>query len=346
MGGYNPDWKCYPIVLRPTDSTVEMHVTHEKEYDLALLIGELEIPLKSRDRVFAEDYIRTVVSDIPYVNNLDHEEPDGDYGTPARTDYGHFSDDFSYLNSEILFIDARNGSYVIASETGSVVGEGSGSDYARNETIINPVPAIMTGVDLKLVVPVTVPWTTTKQSTLRVKVGTPGIDETIISEEETVTAANYRLGITSGEGMVIGSFVMSWGDFDVIDTDFSYSIYSFTPKYHIPLPLDRRLEYNLFDYLTFSDAMDLDHFEAFKLRFGYFGGWPAVVEPVVVDKTHEIEPTGSWAEDANKNIFVSMLTDYDDPQVINKIYDSGALVVLDAASMIADKEVYFPVAPV
>lgn len=342
--GFNPAWKCYPILLRGTDETHELQVKHTKDYTLELVIGETVIPLQKRKREFVEVYRSKATYDKPYIGNIDHVVPDGDFGTPEFSDSGSLSDEIAFTKATIHYLDARMPSYVISYTEGAVSGSGSGNDYACGEYLINPIRALVGPFDLKAVVPITIDWTASSTDYTQVSIGPAGtgVQERIQGLTTNMDDPKYRMGVTGGGVMTIGHFALSWGDFDVVDTSQPYTREVFSGKYHIPLKEEMRLDYYNGDWQKFWDAVDRDHFSEFKARWGYFGSEGATSEiGVLLPKSSATTPIGSWPMAADGNVFISMNAE---GKTFNTLYAKDDQKRTEPSTVIdTAADVYFPV---
>jgi len=345
---YNPNWDCYPKAFAAIGEEADVTRSHQRNLTLTVTVGGVEYTV-TRTRDFSDSYHRRHVKSKPYVvnagaggsgmNSVSEGDPNARY-----EDTGSMKEDFSFSDLNIKFMDLRHDIIVFDETEGTVTAAASNSEALGIQTIAG------FGLDMAGAFNI-------RNANIWAVVGLPTTFHTTGSYAEKIQAevaktfgstnvsdaVLYPVGVTDGSPMAISSFSYYefnavWGQFDVVDTRYPFSIpgQSYTKRYFYLE--DEAKAPDLYDHAKLNIGQDRTLDDALCAVFSAVWGTTGHAEGAIPAIGYDTYfPFGSWAVDVDGNQFISQLTS---AGVYN--YLTGG----SPAAVIPQGEVYYPVAPV
>ena len=347
--GFDPDWECYPYTARPTGEQVDLSYSHDITYESVLKIdGKEVLTLCDRTKHYSLEYHRLTELHNPYITDLSNGMGSGSasgYEPTTYTESGAAADEIDYTDATILFMDLRNDIvefehtryWFTASGTGNAPLSVS-ADIGQTQFAPESIRLDVVGIDLSHTL-----YNTVKQE-IRLPFST-----LFPIDKSSNTYRTVRIGASDRSGFcgTIESYVcLPWGSYGTVDLSKPHSTsglpngLEYTHLYD-ENPSDYPLEY----YPHWNEVGGTNLTRADAELFASL--WPSngiQSGRLDVGFPYKEEPIGSWALDADSNIFLSMK--HEDGSY-TKLFDAlhNNIISLPGFNVI-DTVPFHPIAPI
>jgi len=341
---YDPTWECYPKTSRPIGESSEREVTITKGYACVLTVDDQEqLTLYSRSRDFHNKYSREFCFNDPVIyEDLGASVNEGGSGSSFETS-GEITEAFSYLDTQLIFMDLRHDIFVYRQIEGSLSFGGSGGNPI-GDCLIDDGAGLQRHVTND-VAGVNANHTVNRKVTEELVIKTPSKNlELYVNETNTPVEMNVGSTDYSGWCGALAYGCLVWGTYGVVDeTEPHPSKDGYTPLYETSFgsyPADYLPPWiDGVPAFTENDKADAERFNSL------FGTNTTDAEEVSVEVPTDPFPQGSWAVDKNGNLFISQLHSGGTYNILIKTdgTETDPVTVIDIPA--GGDTVYYPVAP-
>lgn len=344
--GYDPTWPCYTYITSATGRKSSADHTHVFSLKNELNVNGKKVTLSERNRAYSYHFSRLNKYQTPYrecPDEFNADCPMNEAGTTENTYEGNISEDFTSIDSTIVYMDLRHDLIVYKEKKEHIYFSGSNNALPGRLMIVLDFEQRIRPYTPGDVVGITVEGHHVTDETINV-LSSHSDAQDMIYQHQSTTTGTLHVGVSDHSGFtrledLNGGY--AWETYGVVDTSYPYSYEDgFVELYHIPQgailgdytsasPYEYTAVWNLVGDLDVTARYD-DVYRSMKTT-----DMPIEVVP-------ELQLLGSFAFDRDNNYFASMIVNRDTKNVYYKLTDGDPIAL---TKLKGDNPVFFPIAP-